>query len=325
MPHTNPQHIRIWTEFVSEPTTFVERFWPHVILAPYQRAILESVRDNPETWVYSANEMGKSFVAALAALWWFFTRKSKVVASSTTQMQLRNILWGEIDHLLRTAQDIALPFRDTHLRVEYADGDIPEKKFYLIGQVTEKVESFQGHHLKRTEDGRGTVLFIFEEASGLDREFYEAATSQAHSILLIGNPLSANGIFYEKCRVGDQTHPDGSGRLFRKVIHVSGDDSPNVIAGREWKKKGGLGRPPSLCRAFCRLNSTSSGSTTGRPTRSARGSLACFPTRSTRSSFRPNGSTSRSGWAPNCERSTRRTCPANRLRWGSTSPRGAAT
>jgi len=241
---SDPRLIRLWTEFIDEPTTFVERFWPHVALTAYQRAILESVRDNPETWVYSANEMGKSFVAALAALWWFFTRESKVVASSTTQMQLRNILWGEIDHLLRTARDNALPFRRTHLRVEYGDGELPEKKFYLIGQVTEKVESFQGHHLKRAEDGTGTVLFIFEEASGIDREFYEAATSQAHAILLIGNPLSTNGIFYEKCRVGDQAHPDGSGRLFRKVIHVSGDDSPNVIAGREWKQRGGLGRPP---------------------------------------------------------------------------------
>ncbi|HUY34666.1 MAG TPA: hypothetical protein VMV69_18115 [Pirellulales bacterium] len=245
---TPPELIRIWIEFIDEPTKFVERFWPAITLAPYQRAILESVRDNPETWVHSANEMGKSFVAALAAIWWFSTREAKVVTSSTTQMQLRNILWGEIDHLFQTARVNAKPyrfgFRRTHLRVEHGDGEQPEKKFYLLGQVTEKVESFQGHHLKKHDDGTGTVLFIFEEASGLEREFYEAATSQAHSILVIGNPLSTDGIFYEKCRLGDQSHPDGSGRLFRKVIHVSGDDSPNVIAARQWKKDGRVGPPP---------------------------------------------------------------------------------
>src|SRR5579885_823776 len=87
---------RRWAEYRVDPVLFVGTFWPDTRLTSYQVQILESVRDNNETWVHSANQMGKTFIAALAALWWFLTRKSKVVTSSTTEHQLVHILWGEI-------------------------------------------------------------------------------------------------------------------------------------------------------------------------------------------------------------------------------------
>ncbi|HVC95499.1 MAG TPA: hypothetical protein VND64_17520 [Pirellulales bacterium] len=178
-------------------------------------------------------------------------RCAKVVTSSTTEEQLHHVLWGEIDHLLRTAKDNGDPYdfqlQRSQLRLwlpSQGRDRGPQRKFYTLGQVAAQVESFQGHHLPTLDDGTGTVLFVFEEASALETEFYEAATSQAHRILAIGNPLRSTGIFYEKCRAGDQRHPDGSGRLYRKVIHVSGEQSPNVLFARSHIAAGRAGPPP---------------------------------------------------------------------------------
>jgi len=242
---------RTWQEYVNRPLEFVTRFWPQITLAPYQAEIIESVVKSDETWVHSANGMGKSFIAALTVVWWFCTRCAKVVTSSTTEEQLHHVLWGEIDHLLRTAKDNGDPYdfqlQRSQLRLwlpSQGRDRGPQRKFYTLGQVAAQVESFQGHHLPTLDDGTGTVLFVFEEASALETEFYEAATSQAHRILAIGNPLRSTGIFYEKCRAGDQRHPDGSGRLYRKVIHVSGEQSPNVLFARSHIAAGRAGPPP---------------------------------------------------------------------------------
>jgi hypothetical protein len=70
------------SRFRRDPAEFVRHFWPEMLLAPYQAAILESFRDNPETWVQSANEIGKSRVAAIAALWAFFSRRGPVSCCS---------------------------------------------------------------------------------------------------------------------------------------------------------------------------------------------------------------------------------------------------
>jgi hypothetical protein len=248
--------VEVWSKYVNDPVAFVEQFWPNVKLAPYQVAILESVRDNDETWVHSANEMGKTFVAALAAIWWFATRKSKVVTSSTSEQQLKNVLWSEIDHLLSTAtvnrKRFGFDFRRTVQRVEL--GVNADKKYYIIALVAEHVESFQGHHLPKLADGTPTVLFLFEEASGLRDEFYKAATSQAHSILAIGNPLTTSCVFYEKCRFGDQAHPTVPSRLSRKVIHVSGEHSPNVQLGRELEAQGRLAEYRPVIRGILDYN-----------------------------------------------------------------------
>ena len=241
----------IWNDYKTDPLGFVEKFWPHIKLAPYQVEILSSVVHNNETWVHSANKMGKTFIAALTAVWWFATRQAKVVTSSATEEQLNTVLWGEIDHLLRTAvldgEPFSFGFKCSHLRIwlpSQGRRQGPQRKFYLVGQVAAQVESFQGHHLQPMQDGTGTVLFVFEEASSLEREFYEAATSQAHRILAIGNPLRSTGIFYEKCRAGDQQHPDGLGSLYRKVIHISGERSPNVEYARAHIELGRAGPAP---------------------------------------------------------------------------------
>ena len=95
-----------------------------------------------------------------------------------------------------------------------------------------------------TGDEIGTVLFVVEEASGVDDAFFPAIETQRHCSLFIGNPLRDQGTFAAVCKAGDQRHPGAADRLFRKVIHVSGEDSPNVIVGRAWRAAGRAGSPP---------------------------------------------------------------------------------
>jgi hypothetical protein len=114
---------------------------------------------------------------------------------------------------------------------------------YVIGHVTNEVENFQGHHLP---NDKPRVLAIFDEASGVPDTFSDASDSWAHRKLVIGNPLSLNNFFYRYCRAGDVPDPAGRAALLRKVIHVSGMDSPNVKAGLRWKELGRTGPPPAL-------------------------------------------------------------------------------
>jgi hypothetical protein len=232
-----------------DPILFVRTFWPAVKLAEYQVQILESVRDCGETWVHSSNESGKSWIAAVAALWFFCTRPSIVITTAPTETHLRSILWAEICTLLRSAtlngQPAMFGFVVNELEIRHKDeagAKIP--RYFMLGRVAEKVESLQGYHLAELADGSPTVFFLFDEASAIRPEFFEAASAQAHTTLIIGNPLTIEGPFYQACRSGDQKHPDGSGRLFRKVLHVSGDHSPNVIAGRAWEAGGKVGKCP---------------------------------------------------------------------------------
>lgn len=177
----------LWLRFRNDPCFFVGYFWSHLRLAPYQAAILESVRDNTETWVHSANEMGKSLCAALTTMWWFATRKSKVITISPSQEQLEAILWAEIDSLLRTAhiggRKFSFGFERTHLKLRLpgeTESEDGEEKYTVRGKVVKQGESLQGSHLPLLDDGTPTVLCVVEEASGVPDEFFTAIETQRH-------------------------------------------------------------------------------------------------------------------------------------------------
>ena len=203
-----------------------------------------SVCDNLETFVYAANETGKTRTAAITALWFFLTRQpARVITSSSSETQLNAILWSEIRHLIATSR-FPLPLLVNYLSIrKYGSAGTGEVEplDYLIGHVTNQVESFQGHHLP---NDKPRVLAIFDEASGVPGEFFEASSSWAHRTLVIGNPLSTTNFFYQFCKQGDVLDPAGSGHLLRKVIHVDGRDSPNVQLGLKWKASGRTGSPP---------------------------------------------------------------------------------
>jgi len=227
-----------------DPLRFISVCWPDMQLYDKQRDVLHSVRDNVETYVHAANELGKTRIAAIAAIWWFASRTpARVITSSSGETQLKQILWTEIRSLIASSA-FPLPFRVTTLQIEKLNdprGQVTEPLDYVIGHVTNEVENFQGHHLP---NDKPRVLAIFDEASGVPDAFFDAADSWAHRKLIIGNPLSTTNFFYRLCRAGDVPDPAGSAALLRKVIHIDGADSPNVkvlmlrylmLAGAIWR------------------------------------------------------------------------------------------
>jgi hypothetical protein len=226
-----------------DPLKFIAICWPDMQIYEKQREILLSVHDNIETFVYAANETGKTRTAALVALWFFLTRQpARVITSSSSETQLDAILWNEIRHLVFTSK-FPLPLAVNYLSIKKRRAAEIEvlPLDYTLGHVSNKIENFQGHHLP---NDKPRVLAVFDESSGVPDEFFEAADSWAHRKLVIGNPLSNNNFFYRLCKQGDVLDPAGGPGLLRKVIHVDGIDSPNVQLGIKWKEAGRQGSPP---------------------------------------------------------------------------------
>lgn len=233
---------------VADPLRFCKMCWPKMALYDKQAATILSVRDNKQTYVHAAHAMGKSRLAAITAIWWFCSRSpSRVIATSSSEKQLRQVLWSEIRLLLEESA-VKLPLEVTDLNVRKLNPAFPTGSSeqylpgqYLIGQVAGQVESFQGHHLP---NDRPRVLLIFEEASSIADEFKVAGDSWAHHELIIGNPINVNNFFYRDCKQGDAPDPSGEAKLGRKIIHIDGADSPNVKLGMKLAERGHKGPWP---------------------------------------------------------------------------------
>jgi len=211
-----------------DPIKFCKKCWPELNLYDKQKEILYSVRDNDETFVPAGNELGKDFVAALAALWFFVTRRpAKVVTTSVKGDQLNDVLWAEIRRFIDTSRH-KLPIIYNHLliRQERNDGTL-EPRSSLTGQVVQKGESLLGRHLERAAGGIPRTLAVFDEASGIDDQAYESSDTWAHRKLIIGNPYPCNNFFFKGVRAGDLA-AEGNGHLYRKVIRIKAEDSPNI-------------------------------------------------------------------------------------------------
>ena len=141
----------------NDPMRFVRLCWPDMRLHDKQRGVVISVRDNLETFVHAANEFGKTRIAAIIAIWWFASRTpSRVITSSSSETQLRSILWREIRSCIASSA-LPLPFRVGTLQIEKlrsVGSPETEPLDYMIGHVTNEVENFQGHHPPRRPCGR---------------------------------------------------------------------------------------------------------------------------------------------------------------------------
>ena len=178
-----------------------------------QEEILEAVRDNTRVAVRSCNGSGKTFVAAHAVLWWLICfHDSIVITTAPTEHQVRDVLWREIRRVYRGFEDI-MGGKLLRTALELDD------KHYAQGLSTDTPERFQGFH-------EGHILFVVDEASGVREGIFEAIegsmTSDHANMLLLGNPTTRSGYFYEAFH---------SRRSLWHTIHISANDTPNVANG----------------------------------------------------------------------------------------------
>ncbi len=173
-----------------------------------QREILESVRDHGRTAVRSAHGLGKTYIAAVTALWWLLSHpESIVISTAPTWPQVENLLWREIRRLHTQARyPLDGKLLTTSLEIS--------EKWYALGLSTNQPERFQGFHAEH-------LLLIVDEASGVDQGIFDASegflTGPHAGVLLIGNPTQVRGEFYEAFR----------SPLYQK-LQLSAFDSPNV-------------------------------------------------------------------------------------------------
>ena len=153
-----------------------------------QKEIMYSVRDNPNTIVVSANAQGKSWVSAAIVLWWLFTHKNSIVLTTApTYRQIMSVLWAEISKMYSSSR-VPLGGDLTSGKIQVDD------KWFALGIPSSEEVRFQGYH---AED----ILVVFDEAAGIEPHIYTAAagnlTSTNSRFLLIGNPTSPSGMFYD--------------------------------------------------------------------------------------------------------------------------------
>ena len=173
-----------------------------------QRDILEALVSHNFVAVRSCNGSGKTYTAAIAALWWLVAHEDAVVITTApTDRQVKQLLWREIRSLYRRNRDL-IGGKMTQSRLELSD------KRYAFGFSTDTAERFQGFHSEN-------ILVIVDEASGVKEFIFDAIlgclSSENSKLLLIGNPTALAGTFY------DAFHKN---RNYYKTIHISAFDTP---------------------------------------------------------------------------------------------------
>lgn len=173
-----------------------------------QRDILHALTRHRNIAVRSCNGSGKSHAAAIATLWWLMAyENATVITTAPSKRQVGQILWREIRSLyLRNEHIIQGKITQTQLEIS------PRR--FAIGFTAGSDVLFQGFHSPN-------ILVIVDEASEVRETIYDGIlsclTSRNSKLLLIGNPTSRAGIFY------DAFHEK---RHIWHNIHISALDTP---------------------------------------------------------------------------------------------------
>ena len=175
-----------YPQYRDDPVGFVE----NVLGAagkPYskQREMLEAAAKSRRVSVAGANGCGKGWVLARLILWWVETRaQAKVVVLSSTNRQVREVLWQELAAVCDAAGD-ALSGKLTKGKYVIS----PER--FAIGFATNNPDNIHGFHSPE-------LLLIVDEAHAVRESHFDAAVRLNPSrTLLAGNAFSTSGTFYE--------------------------------------------------------------------------------------------------------------------------------
>ena len=195
----------------NEPLKMARSLWPQYEFYGKQIEIIESVRDNAETYAPAGNMLGKDFVSGFIVLWFFLTRYQpdkdrnwcRVLTTSVADHHL-GVLWGEIGRYIATCRfplshklGGPLVINSQEIRavndIDLSGGNAGS---YVKGRVSAKGEGLQGHHGEYT-------LLVVDEASGVDDISYDMASTWAKRMLIIGNPWQCQNFFYKGVTQGD--------------------------------------------------------------------------------------------------------------------------
>lgn len=182
-----------------------------------QIEVIEAVRDCPRVSVRAGHKVSKSNTGAGVALWFYSSfDDARVVMSSVTARQVDAILWRELRMMLARAKH---PI-DGEIH-ELARSGLKSPDFReIVGFTAKEAEAVAGVSGKH-------LLYILDESSGIPDTIFEAIEGNRAGgarVLMLGNPTRCEGEFF-------RSHTDKT--EFYKTIHISSEDTPNVLEGRE--------------------------------------------------------------------------------------------
>ena len=180
-------------------------FWPETIDKP----------DLNHVVVVTGNGIGKSYIIARAIICHMVLNHPAICIVVGPKLdQIRNIISASVREL---HQSKGLPGQISVMRW---NPDPDNERAYCIFTSTKSEGALGGHH--------GNILLVFEEASDIISEAYEAATGLMSGDrckwLEVGNMIHRSGQFYEHYTacLDEPNNP------FRHLIHCSAYDHPNL-------------------------------------------------------------------------------------------------
>jgi hypothetical protein len=198
----------------ADPLRFVND-WLGVSLWEKQAEILSTLFNINRLAVRSGNGVGKSYLAASAAITWLVGNGGYVLITSSSWTNVKLTAFPTIRKILSSMPDFKAIGGDIH-DVSWKLGD----QHGAWGLSPDKPENFSGMRSDRP------VFVIVDEASSLHPQIFEAieglCSGQGSTIWMLGNPLKPTGPFRDVFR-------DPSWKTF----HISTEESPNVKAGKE--------------------------------------------------------------------------------------------
>lgn len=209
--------VRNEHDYAGDPVGYARDILGIKYLWETQQQILRALLEPPyRVMVPSGHNVGKSFIAAVAANWWFDSfDPSLVISTAPTAQSVEQILWKEIRVMRARA---GLPGLMPRAPMMYTSPD-----HLAQGFTARDATSFQGRHDDR-------ILFIFDEAVGIDAVFWQALASMfkpdgRHACLVPFNPTDPSSHAYHEDHSTDE-----KGEPKWKTFRLSSLDHPNIAA-----------------------------------------------------------------------------------------------
>jgi hypothetical protein len=202
-----------------------------VTLTPQQIEIGRLLLEPPyRVLVPSANNQGKTFLAAVVTIWWFLTRRPvKILTTAPTLEQVKNLLWAEIRRLA-SAADLELYLLPEACQMRRGPAD------FALGTTARKEGGYKGKH-------GPNQLFIFDEATDVESQFWAATETMfqppGHAWLAIFNPTDHSSRAYK-----EYTRAYRRGVKLWHVVRLDALGHSNIIIELENYEREARGEPP---------------------------------------------------------------------------------
>ena len=191
----------IMLAFRYDPVLFIEMVCG-TKLQEWQKKFMYAVRDNQQVSVRSGTGIGKSTAVALLTIWWVFTHNidnagCMVACLSVSEKQIKSGIWKEVGIWYTKMKPWAKELLEYQGERLFQKAN--QKNAYAEVRVAnaETPETLAGMH-------SNNMLVICDEASGFSNATFDildgAMTTENAKMILISNPRSNNGLFYDTHR-----------------------------------------------------------------------------------------------------------------------------